>query len=66
MPHSDIAAAAAITHARVVALSIVYVADAVATLREVQELRSRLTANVPLLLGGGAAMDMAHGLREAM
>lgn len=64
VPNADIAAAAQATDARAVALSIVYAEDRAATVREVQGLRDRLDASVPLLLGGAAAVTMADVVRD--
>ncbi|MBA2290840.1 MAG: cobalamin B12-binding domain-containing protein [Gemmatimonadales bacterium] len=52
VPHADIGAAAAVTDARAVALSITYVEDRARILAEVRALRGSLNETVPLLIGG--------------
>ncbi len=63
LPAGEIAAAAAATEARVVALSLLYVDDRERLLGELRTLRARLLADVPLLAGGAGAVSLAAELR---
>jgi MerR family transcriptional regulator, light-induced transcriptional regulator len=63
LPAEDIAGAARATDARIVALSIVYVADE-GVLDEVRRLRAALPADVLLLAGGAGALSLESGLEE--
>jgi len=55
LPAEEIAAAARQTHARAVALSIVYPADDPGLAREIQFLGSHLGETIPVIVGGPAA-----------
>lgn len=62
LPAAALADAARSADARVVAVSIVYVADRDALLEEVRALRASLPANVTLVAGGGGAAGIANEL----
>ncbi len=63
VPNADIAAAAAATDARAVALSIVYVEDHAKIVAEVRGLRQKLDAGIPLLIGGAGVAGIARDVR---
>lgn len=63
VPNADIAAAAAATDARALALSIVYVEDRAAIVTEVRGLRDKLDAAVPLFIGGAGVAGIARDVR---
>jgi methanogenic corrinoid protein MtbC1 len=65
LPAGEIAAAAATTGARLVALSVVYVADREGTLAELRTLRARLPAERTLLVGGAGASELRAELSAA-
>jgi methanogenic corrinoid protein MtbC1 len=65
LPAGEIAAAAAATEARLVAVSVVYVDDRERMLGELRTLRSRLPAAVPVLVGGAGARPLAAELAGA-
>jgi len=62
VPAADIARAARISDARVVAVSIVYVDEGERVLREVQMLRTLLAGDVRLITGGSGAISLARGI----
>lgn len=64
VPAADIATAAAATGVRAVALSVVYADDPAHVSRELHAVRTKLPANVPLLIGGVAAMLMSAELAQ--
>lgn len=64
VPAADIATAAATTGVRAVALSVVYADDPAQISRELHVLRATLAPNVPLLVGGVAAMLMSAELEQ--
>jgi MerR family transcriptional regulator, light-induced transcriptional regulator len=63
LPAAEIAAAAVQTRVALVALSLVYAPDAREAIRELQELRVSLPNEIPLLLGGAAALRMKDRIR---
>jgi MerR family transcriptional regulator, light-induced transcriptional regulator len=63
LPAHEIAQAAITTGAALVALSLVYAPDAMLTIRQVRELREALPPEIPLLLGGSAAIRMKDRMR---
>ncbi|CAN5836127.1 hypothetical protein BH23GEM6_BH23GEM6_24060 [soil metagenome] len=63
LPSSEIADAAAATGVSLVALSLVYAPDPMHTVREIRELRKLLAAEIPILLGGAAAIRMRDRVR---
>ncbi len=65
LPAAEIAAAAAATVARAVAVSVVYVDDRQRTLAELRTLRARLPAAVPLVVGGAGAAALASEIADA-
>ena len=65
LPAGEIAAAAAATNARAVAVSVVYVPDRERTLGELRTLRARLPAAVTLLVGGAGSTSLAAELADA-
>jgi MerR family transcriptional regulator, light-induced transcriptional regulator len=64
LPASEIAAAAAVTKARVVALSTIYVLDRERTLGELRVLRALVPPGVVIVVGGGGAEGLERELRE--
>ncbi len=64
VPAADIVAAAEATGARAVAMSVVYTDDLALVSRELREVRSKLNARVPLLVGGVAAMRISEELKQ--
>ena len=62
VPADDIALAALSSNARAVALSVVHAGDPDFLVRELRAVRAALGANVPLIVGGAAAMRMAGRL----
>src|SRR6476661_433582 len=62
LPASEIADSAKAAGARMVAVSMVYVEDREAVLREVRELRERVPGNIPLIAGGAGAVTLAKEL----
>jgi len=62
VPSSDIAASAAESDARAVALSIVYEDDRAHARREVRAVRKAVAADVPVFVGGAAALAMGTTL----
>lgn len=62
VPAADLATAAAATGAQAVALSIVHVEDWPHLLAELRELREKLAASVPLLIGGAGTAKVASEL----
>ena len=65
LPAGEIAAAAAATGSRAVAVSVIYVDDRERTLGELRTLRARLPASVTLLVGGAGAAVLAPELAGA-
>ena len=65
LPAGDIAASAVAANARVVALSIVYVSDRAALLRELRSLRETLPATVAVMAGGSGAAAMRRDIESA-
>ena len=65
LPADEIAAAAAAVDARVVGVSFIYPGERDRVLAELRTLRSRLSASVPLVAGGAAAVALAPELRGA-
>jgi MerR family transcriptional regulator, light-induced transcriptional regulator len=65
LPAEEIARAAIEKGALAVALSVVYVPDPKAASGEIVELRRRLPAGVPLLLGGGGVKALGGGVAGA-
>ncbi|MFN2564097.1 MAG: cobalamin-dependent protein [Gemmatimonadaceae bacterium] len=65
LPAGEIAAAAVAVEARVVGVSIIYPGERDRVLAELRTLRSRLSASVPLVAGGAAAVALAPELRGA-
>jgi len=65
LPAEEIATAAIVVEARVVALSVLYVDDRERLLGEVRALRSRLPAHVTLIVGGAGATPLARELSAA-
>lgn len=63
VPNAVIAAAAAATDARAVALSIVYVEDRTTIVAEVRGLRDKLDATIPLIIGGAGVAGIARDVR---
>ena len=63
IPDADIATAAAETHARAVALSIVYVGDHAKIVSEVRGLRAKLSDTIPLLIGGAGVAGLVGEVR---
>jgi MerR family transcriptional regulator, light-induced transcriptional regulator len=64
LPARDIVEAAASSGARAVGLSVVFVDDRERVLRELREVRERLPASVPLVIGGGAAAPLEGELEH--
>ncbi|MEO5825982.1 MAG: cobalamin-dependent protein [Gemmatimonadales bacterium] len=62
VPHADVRAAATVTDARAVALSVTYVQDSARIISEIIALRGNLNAAVPLLVGGAGAEGIAGSL----
>jgi len=62
VPAADIVAAAAASNARAVALSVVHTDDPEYVIRELHAVRASLNANVPVIIGGAAAMRLAARL----
>jgi MerR family transcriptional regulator, light-induced transcriptional regulator len=62
LPASDIATAAVATGATAVGVSVVYAASAALVAAELDSLRERLPASVPLLVGGAAAAAAAESV----
>ena len=62
LPASEIATAAVAAGARVVGVSIVQLAERERVLAELQTVRARLPASVPLLAGGAGAVELAPAL----
>lgn len=62
VPAADIVAAVAASHADAVALSIVHTDHPSAVVRELHAIRAAIPANLPLLVGGAAAIRMAEQL----
>jgi methanogenic corrinoid protein MtbC1 len=65
VPSADIVAAASASRADAVALSLVHSDNPAATAREVQAVRTALSANIPVLVGGAAAVRMAAKLSQS-
>ena len=63
IPDADIATAAAMTGARAVALSIVYVEDHAKIVSEVRGLREKLSDTIPLLIGGAGVAGLVRDVR---
>jgi methanogenic corrinoid protein MtbC1 len=64
VPARDVAAAAAASSARAVALSVVHSDDPDAVLRELQAVRQSMDLHVPLFVGGATAKRLAGRLTE--
>lgn len=62
VPTADIARAARISDARIVAVSIVYVDDRERVLRELRTLRTLLAGDVRLITGGTGALSLARAI----
>jgi methanogenic corrinoid protein MtbC1 len=62
LPASEIAAAAVVTKARVVALSTIYVLDRERTLAELRALRALVPPGVVIVVGGGGTEGMQRDL----
>lgn len=65
VPAADIAAAAAASGARMVAVSIVHMPDLTHTVGEVRALRAALPPDVPLVIGGAGAARLGAKVRGA-
>jgi cobalamin-dependent methionine synthase I len=63
LPAREIATAAIQMKADLVALSVTYAADALETLQELRDLRAQLPDEIPLILGGAAAIRMRERIR---
>jgi MerR family transcriptional regulator, light-induced transcriptional regulator len=63
LPAREIATAATQMKADLVALSVTYAPDALETLQELRDLRAQLPDEIPLLLGGAAAIRMKDRIR---
>jgi DNA-binding transcriptional MerR regulator/methylmalonyl-CoA mutase cobalamin-binding subunit len=64
LPAEEIAGAVELTHARAVALSILFQGDDATALSEIKRLRSLMPARVPLLVGGRAATMFGEALEK--
>lgn len=62
VPAADVVRAAALSGARVVALSAVYTGDPERLVAELRAVREQLPASIPLVLGGAASADAAAAL----
>jgi MerR family transcriptional regulator, light-induced transcriptional regulator len=63
LPAHEIAQAAVATRASMIALSLVYAPDAMQTIREIRALREAVPQEIPVVLGGSAALRMRDRLR---
>jgi MerR family transcriptional regulator, light-induced transcriptional regulator len=62
LPASEIASATIATHARVVAMSMIYVHDRTHALAELRSLRALIPPTVAIIVGGGGARDLKDDL----